>query len=966
MFVVAQLSRRGLLKRLVGALGLTATPVSQQFQLSGAGPTISSSGPGGAVEEEALSVRWQLGLNGGDWTLASFQPGEGMGKRAFAEGYPMQDAIPATVPGDIHGDLERAHKLPEIYYGMNSRETQWVSEREWWYRKSFSLPADQEGRTAWLRFDGVDYLADIWLNGQWLVQHEGQFTPFELEVSRWLRYGTENVLVVLIHPVPPKVGAEIAKWSNPALYGSQSGEWPVMQAMRDAYPYWKSMTSSGWDWGTKIISMGIWKDVRLITSRNVYISRILVRPKLLQSESKARLSIQLTTRVSKQTQVKLIYRVRSITSKDAPALARQTVSLASGTAQVEFEMEIQNPRLWWPNGYGAQNLYGLEVTALNSEREEVLDCGSTAFGIRDLGTLVNPSSPDNVEYVDYSTGNPILKEVPQPPPKLEYLITINGRRIFARGANWIPCDLLFGRPRGSFYEHLISLAASANFNLLRVWGGGLIEKEEFYDLCDRYGIMLFQEFPNAGPRLPETDPALATTARETGEVLPLLINHPSIVRYGGGNEWYCDSQSSRQMAQLRKICNATDPSRPFHDPDPEVVAQRHGPHSYNFVRHYKTFNSGHPLTSGPDDPVEWTEYGAAGASSADTLKRIMPEDHLWPISSSDPYWIWHKAFHAFGVDNWLGSSQYTQLFGEMPDLDTAVRCSQFLQAEGLRYANQAMRRTEWHRSACAFWTYNEPWPNAAHGCVVEYSGRPKMAYYYVRQTYAALDIGVVYPGLFCTPEKPFRLPLFVSSDSTTELREYGCRYRIYRTDGECLGEGSSIITIPPESSTVVSEVTWTPPASLSGEVILLNLELMDPHGTVVARNLYTFAVGTPGGAAGSAPFSSAPLRGLLRAPATKIRLSVDRGREVDRQGGRFPIEVENAGPHPALFVTLEADAGDGIRLHFEDNYLFLAPGERRKTSVSLGSHVGKPPRFLPAGMVRAKAWNSDQVVCQEA
>jgi len=300
------------------------------------------------------------------------------------------------------------------------------------------------------------------------------------------------------------------------------------------------------------------------------------------------------------------------------------------------------------------------------------------------------------------------------------------------------------------------------------------------------------------------------------------------------------------------------------------------------------------------------------------------------------------------------------LFGELPDLDTTVRCSQFLQAEALRYANQAMRRNRWHRSACTFWAYNEPWPNAAHGCVVEHFGAPKMAYYYVKQSYAALDIGVVYPGLFCPPEKPFRFPLFVSSDSAIELPGYRCRYRIYRTDGVCLDEGASTCTIPPECSIVVSEVTWTPPASLSGEVILLNLELMDPHGTTAARNLYAFAVCKPTGEADPVPSNSAPLRGLLRAPATKIRLRVDRGREVEQQGRRFALEVENVGPHPALFVRLDTDAAEGVILRFEDNYLFLVPGERRMVSASLPAYAGKTPRFLPARILWAKAWNSNQ------
>lgn len=491
-------------------------------------------------------------------------------------------------------------------------------------------------------------------------------------------------------------------------------------------------------------------------------------------------------------------------------------------------------------------------------------------------------------------------------------------------------------------------------------GVGLIERQEFYDLCDRYGIMLFQEFPNAGPRLPESDKALAIATQETREILPGLINHPSVVRYGGGNEWYRDAKSSRQMAQLREICNEVDPGRPFHDPDPETSAQRHGPHSYDYTHHYETYNTGRPLTDGPDDPLEWTEYGAAGAASVSTLERIMPKEHLWPIRSSDPYWIWHKAFQAFGEDNWMGSAQYLRLFGELPDLETTVRCSQFVQAEGLRYANQSMRRHQWHRSACTFWAYNEPWPNAAHGCVVEYFGRPKMAYYYVKQSYAVLDISAVYSSLLVAPGKPFRIPVFVTSDHATELSGYASRYCLYHTAGDRLAEGTSDLVILPENSTKVMDVTWTPPASLKGEVVLLCLELKNAQGAVVARNLYTFAVGESKIENGVISPNSAPLRGLLCAPTTKIALHADCGGEVNPRGGGFLVEVENVGPHPALFVTLEADPVNGVRFHLDDNYLFLLPGEKRRVSGSLPHDAGKILRLLPPGVIRAKAWNSGQ------
>ncbi len=882
----------------------------------------------GAANEAAWPA--QISLNGSDWLLASLAADQGERGPVFTGDFTTGKAIPGIVPGDVYWDLERAGKLPSIYCGKDSTKLVWVAGREWWYRKRFAVPGGWNRKTVRLRFAGVDYCADVWLNGEPLGRHEGQFTPFEFDVSEHLRYGCENLLTVRIHAVPPSVRQE--------LVATPGKEWPLMQAMRLAYPFWKSMTNSGWDWGTPVITMGIWKPVSLIASNGIWLSDLVVLPALAPPYGSALLRVRVRVNAKVPTRVKLVCEARCLTAHAPGARAERAVDIAGGGQDATLELNIGQPCLWWPNGYGPQNLYELTLIARPECGGNILDRISTRFGIRDLQMLANPESADDLEYVDYSTGNAVTNKLPRPPPSRKYLMQINGRRIFAQGANWLPCDLLFGRARKPAYEHLIRLAARANFNLFRVWGGGLIEKEEFFDLCDRYGIMLFQEFPNAGPRLPETGKALAITARETREILPLLVNHPCIVRYGGGNEWYRTLGDSRQMAQLRNICTNFDPTRPYHDPDPEVISQRHGPHGFDHARHYRTYNTGRPLTAGPDDPLEWTEYGASGASSVETLKRIIPPESLWPVRNSDPHWIWHKAFRAFGDDNWLAPAQFSYLFGDLPDLETMVRCSQFMQAEGLRYANQAMRRRKWHRSACAFWTFNEPWPNAAHGCVVEFHGRPKMAYYYARQSYAPVDISAVYGSLSCNAGKPMDVQVWVTNNRPRQFADRRWRYRIYDTRGRLQTESTRTVKIPAEASAEIGKVNWVPPADIKGEAALLCLDLLDAAGGIAARNLYTFGID-----------ASPPLAALLRAAATSLRV---------RRLTPAAIEVENAGPNPALFVELRVGALEGARSYLEDNYFFLAPAERRRIAVTCTTPAR---RTAPAVAVEVRAWNSDSI-----
>jgi beta-mannosidase len=889
-------------------------------------------------------------LSDENWRIVSFDPGQGIKHRAFAEGYPATDAIAATVPGDVHWDLERIGKIPPIYYGLNSQKSGWVAGKEWWYRKTFAMPPGWLGKTVHLRFDGVDYLSEVWLNGHHLGRHEGQFTPFEYDVTRLLYHDEDNVLSVLIHPGPESVRKAIAE---------RQAEWPVMGVVRSAYPCWKAATTAGWDWGVKIIAMGIWKDVRLLASEDVYLTSPIVLPKLAAPYGEATLETRLNVSTEKPQQLELNYRVRCLTAPDRPVVASQDVSVAAGCRQVLFAIKVSHPQLWWPNGYGKQHLYELEIAAKKPDSSKELHAVRTTFGIRDLQMLSNPQpyDPEYPVYWDWGPNHVGIFPIPKDDlPEHKYLMQINGRRIFARGGNWIPTDFLYGRPRRQRYDYLIRSAAEANFNLFRLWGGGLIEKAEFFDLCDRYGIMLFHELPWEG-RPYETDQALAIAARETREVLPLLMNHPCVVRYGGGNELYLNAKNSRQMAQLRAICNELDPTRPFHDPDPETIFQRHGDYQYDDPYFYLNYREPRINGSGPANPMEWNEFGVAGAASIESLKAMMPVEDLWPVHPRNPSWIWHKGIEGYGPDNWLGRPGFTRLFGQSPDLPTLVRHSQFAQAEGLRYSCQSMRRFRWHRSACAMWVYNEPWPNAAHDAVVEYYGRKPMAYYYLKQAYAPVDVLAVYSNLEATVGNPLAAELWATNDRLQPLAGCHCRYRITDVSGKSLAVKEIPAEVPAEGNIKIGDISWRPPVELADKVALVWLDLLDVTGKAVAQHLYTFGV-----AAASNTQRPPLLADLLRTPRTALKSQlVDRSARANGETD-VTVEIRNTGGSPALFVKSDMVTPDATDLakapmldwaYFDQNYFSLLPGEARRVRITLAPHAPKQP------VVRIEAWNAD-------
>ena len=287
-----------------------------------------------------------------------------------------------------------------------------------------------------------------------------------------------------------------------------------------------------------------------------------------------------------------------------------------------------------------------------------------------------------------------------------------------------------------------------------------------------------------------------------------------------------------------------------------------------------------------------------------------------------------------------------------------VRQSQFVQAEGLRYACQSMRRFRWHRSSCATWVYNEPWPNAAHNGIMEYYGRKPMAYYYVKQAYAAVDALAVYSSLEAPAGKPMPVELWVTNDHLQPLSGYRCRYRITDLHGKNLAERTILAEVPAEGNIKIGDIEWTPPAELAGAVALVWLDLLDASGKAVAQHLYTFGVPSTVAAPPPllAPMLSMP-RSLLKSQVASIEAMPNGETEVT-------IEIQNVGQVPALFVKADVVTPEATDLanipmldwvYFDRNYFSLQSGETRCVRMTLAAKAPKPPT------VRIEAWNVDAV-----
>ncbi len=898
------------------------------------------------------NVRKKLDLNGDDWTVVSAISGEGEKQGFHTINYPISKSIPATVPGDINWDLMRSKELPDIFVGMNSKNTYPYALKEWWYRKTFFLSKSEwQNKHIKLKFNAVDYAVKIWLNGKFLGNHVGQFTPIEYEVNESLNFDKENVLIVLIEPAPANI---IDAFVNGNRWATNA--YPIIN---NTLKFWKSRTMTGWDWGTRLWSMGIWQDVALTGTSNVYLDNLLIYPEIEKPYQKAMVKVKINIKGHDLRDLEVVFSTKRDQDRYYQKHNTLIVKEDATNKSIVNRLIINKPKLWWPNGYGEQNLYLLSISIKDKKTGEILDNINGRFGIRNIKVIENPIK-----------GNQQQESKPG-----KYLTEINGRKIFLHGGNWLPVDLLYGRPRKKEYEHLIRLASLANYNVLRVWGGGLIERQEFYDLCDEYGILVYQEMPNAFAEPLNTPEILKNMANEQRQILPLLINHPSVFRYGFGNELYLFSSNSIHVRQYKKIIEELDPTRPSFGSDPNPKYQGHGPYSFGFPSGYASYNYGHPQREhGPTDALEVTEYSVSGSSSFETLEKIFSGENYWPISSIDTLnkiiptfpmeltslpsrvdsiWRWHNGLASFGKLTWLSPDIYRSLFGERTNIKEEIQASQFVQAEGYRYANQSHRRGLWRRSGSFMWTFNEPWPNAAHGSIVEYYGMPKMALYYTRNSYAPINVSISYNTISLQPNESLNIPVFATNANIHGL-DGTLSVKIVDLNGKNYLFNKSKVKVDPLTSMLIDSINFCIPKEANNNVLILRLELIDESGTIISSENYTFGVSLS-----SENRETHYLAPMLIAPKTNLELKILKSDEVTWGNSRmnlFCATVINNSSIPALFVHFKSKY-EVHDVYFKDNYFILMPGEEKKVDIIVTKEFEKT--FNQAG-ISVQAWNSNK------
>ncbi len=739
----------------------------------------------------------QRSLNG-TWKLRTSDGERGRPEYAERDHTDPLRYINARVPGEVHLDAQRAGWIEEPGVGVNVLASRWIEENRWSYRREFVAPPEALRSRAWLVFDRLDLDARIVLNGIEVGRHANAFYPCRIEVTGHLRR-RRNVLVVHVesglYRVADKPIAGLARRDNMLLTKCVWLRKPQCQF--------------AWDWSPRLINVGITGEARLEWTRDPvradqFVPLVELSPDLKTGRVRGRWFIEAFGNVSAELTVEV-----------AGQRATVPVTLAPGLSPVEASVEVANPKLWWPVGHGRQDRYAVRAT-LRVDGKIVAE-RSTKIGFRHVRVNQDPH-PQQGRY---------------------FILEINGRKIFAKGGNFVPADLIFARCDRARYEELTDLALEANFNLLRVWGGGLYESDAFYECCDAKGILVWQEFAFACLKYPATDQEFYESVKaEAIHNIRRLASHPCLVVWCGNNEmelgaweWGFDKGTVHPdyalfHFTLPRLLAQEDPTRYYQpsspyspdglEPNRDDVGDQHpwqvGFHNLDF-RDYRQMTCRFP-----------NEGGFLGPTALPTMLACLPVGQQFVQS-----FAWQQ--HDNSVDSWAEPSPADEILQFWIGKDTRqlsipeyVYWGGLIQGEALSEYVKNFRRRMFDSAAAVFWMFNDCWPATRSWTIVDSYRRRTPAFYPVRRAMA--------PVIVVVAEQDEEIVVFGVNDTRRPVAAE-LRFGIFNLAGGYPLDRRQPVVLAPNASTRLASFPrrdWKHPTASAAFAVL------EHNRTIIARD----------------------------------------------------------------------------------------------------------------------------------
>ncbi|HJP94926.1 MAG TPA: glycoside hydrolase family 2 protein [Pyrinomonadaceae bacterium] len=784
------------------------------------------------------------------------------------------DWYDATVPGCVHTDLLANKLIEDPFYRDNEKKQQWIGKTDWEYKTNFKVsPQTLERENVKLVFEGLDTYARVYLNEQLVLDADNMFRTWRVDAKPALRVGDNTLRIVFRSPIN-EILPVMAKLKYELPAPNDQGEKTSPYTRKAPYHY-------GWDWGPRFVTSGIWRPVSLEAWDHARVSDLQIVVKRVSPEV-----AELTANVEVEASAPGTATVMLENLTDKVVTGKQQVKLGKGTNRISFDFTVSRPSLWWPNGLGAQPLYNFRASSSINGR--VTDQKMMRTSIR---TLELRRQRDEVGE--------------------SFMFVINGIPVFAKGGNWIPADSFPSRITKDKYRFLLKSVRDSNMNMLRVWGGGIYESDDFYELCDEMGIMVWQEFMFACSLYPANQEFLDNVRAEAIDNVKRLRNHPSIVIWSGNNEietaWLnwgwrqslpaslWDDYKKIFQGVLQEVCAAYDSTRPYWPSSPHGgLADDPDSARSGDVHFWQVWHAAKPFSDyEKQTPRFMSEYGFQSFPNIETVK-----DYTLPADRDieSPIMLAHQR-HPRG--NQLIREYMLRDYPKPKDFESFLYVSQVLQAEGIRIGAEHLRRIMPHNMGSLYWQIDDCWPVASWSSI-DYFGRWKALQYYARHFYNDLLIS---PSV-----QKGDLKLYVVSDRVKAVPAQ-IRVSLMNFDGTVLKNIIRDVSIEPLTSRSYFDVKVEDLlARTDKKNVVVYCELL-VNGKAVSTHDYFFA-----------PFKELSFSKPTITP------------EVASTRGGYSVKLSTDKFAKAVYLSVPDHDG-----FFSDNYFNLVPG--KEVTVEFHSRV---------------------------
>ena len=637
-------------------------------------------------KKKELNKNWVFSLSDSSYTTSIIPHEEIKSGKQFT----------AKVPGTIHTDLLNNRLIEDPFYSDNELRLNWISECDWVYQTKFDFNKDTNNNID-LVFEGLDTICEIYLNGTKLGGSDNMFITYKYNVKDILKI-SDNTLKVII--------------KSPVRYACQQekkyGKLPVALNSSRVYIR-KAQYSFGWDWGPSFPTTGIWRKVYLEEWTNAKIESVTFNTsKLGKNYAQVEVDVRITN--SQSNNISLL-----LSLSDGKNIYEKKIPIQR-LNNYKTNFRIKDPKLWWPNEEGDQNLYLLHVKIIDN-KNLVVDEMVRNVGIRKIELILQDKKGSTFKF------------------------RVNHKDIYCKGVNWIPADSFLPRVTHKKYSELLNYAKSANMNIVRVWGGGVYEADEFYDICDHLGLLVWQDFMFACGSYPENDEFIANVREEVTQNVLRLQHHACLALWCGNNEnewiWFQEQKTSYKKMPGYKIYHSIihvilkkiDSERPYWPSSPFGIDN--DPNSFNSgnTHQWNIWSRWIDYTAVKNDRSLFvTEFGFQGPANKDTLEKYLPDENR---SISDNIFEYHNK-QIEGPERLIKF-----LSSHLPvntEWDDFLYLTQLNQAFALKTCLEYWR-TNGRTNGSIIWQINDCWPVTSWS-IIDSEIKPKIAYHFVKDAFA--------------------------------------------------------------------------------------------------------------------------------------------------------------------------------------------------------------------------------------